>query len=183
MNLTRMLLGLAAAVSFALLTVAAPAPAPESQGPISDALRLRGKMASTAPPTSTRVVMSDDNTVVVDRVTMQYVAEQRTVTVEKDGKAVQQTVVGVVRGSIPCYPATGGSEKVQVLHRDKGRQTRSARGQEGDGAAQKTARRADRRQRRSRSAPSGNGQGGNTVLDPAAPPPQPIGPPGVPCGN
>jgi hypothetical protein len=107
MNLTRMLLGLAAAVSFALLTVAAPAPTPESQGPISDAMRLRGKVPSTAPPTSTRVVMSDDNTLVVDRVSMQYVAEQRKVVVEMDGKAVEQIVV--VSRAVPV------SYRVQVV--------------------------------------------------------------------
>jgi hypothetical protein len=93
MNLTRMWLALAAAGTFAILTVAAPAPAPESQGPISDALRLRGKVPPGSPPVGTRVTMIDDNTIEVDRVSMQYVSEARQVEVEKDVKTETRTEI------------------------------------------------------------------------------------------
>ena len=58
MNGTRMWLALAAAAWFVLRAAAAPAPTPPSQGPISDALALRGVLGKTAPPTlSTAVVV------------------------------------------------------------------------------------------------------------------------------
>jgi hypothetical protein len=91
MNRTKLCLTLALAATVVLTAHAAPAPAPESQGPISDAQRLRGKVPSTAPPGSTRVTMIDENTLEVERVTYQYVAEIRTRTVEVQGKNVEVT--------------------------------------------------------------------------------------------
>jgi hypothetical protein len=93
MNRIRLLLGLAAVFAFVLLTRAAPAPSPESQGPISDAMRMRGKVPATSAPSGTRVSRIDDNSLQVDRVMMQYVSEARTVNVEVDGMTQQRTEV------------------------------------------------------------------------------------------
>lgn len=89
MKLCRLWLGLVLMAWITVTVMAAPAPAPESQGPISDALRLREKLPKTAPPTSRRVVLGDDNTLEVERVRYNYVAEAILRKVQQDGKEIE----------------------------------------------------------------------------------------------
>jgi hypothetical protein len=106
MNMTRMWLALAAGVTMTLFTFAAPAPNPESQGPISDALRLREKMPTTAAPTVMKVVQSGDN-LEVERRSTTYVQETRAVEVERDGKVekqIQTVTVPVARAFKELVP-------------------------------------------------------------------------------
>jgi hypothetical protein len=90
-----MWLALTVAAYFALTTKAAPIPAsgPDSKGPISDALRVRGKMPATTAPRPMKVVMVDD-TLEVDSWSVRPVAEERAIKVVIEGKEViQKTVV------------------------------------------------------------------------------------------
>ena len=96
MNFSSMGLALWAATGFALTAAAAPAPAPSpvSQGPISDYLRLRGKLPPTEPPHAMRVRAEEGNIEVERRIT-QYTQEVRQTTVKRDGReeTVQSTVM------------------------------------------------------------------------------------------
>ena len=96
MNVSRMWLASWAAVGLALTAAAAPAPAPTpvSQGPISDFLRLRGKLPHTPAPQAMRVRVEDGKIEVERRIT-QYTQEVRQTTVKLDGREVtkQYTVV------------------------------------------------------------------------------------------
>ncbi len=114
MNRIRLLLGLAAVFVFVLLTRAAPAPSPESQGPISDAMRLRAKVPATAAPNGTRISRIDDNTLQVDRVMMQYVSEARVVTVEVNGQQQQRTEI-VTRAVPMVYKEQVAAEKCKFF--------------------------------------------------------------------
>src|SRR5437870_3228354 len=103
MNIPRMCLVLPAAAAFALAAPAAPVPerAPESQGPISDGLRVRGQLPATAPPVATKLAVRGD-AIEVARMSVQYVAQTRTEnvevvefvqrTVQKGGKQVVENV-------------------------------------------------------------------------------------------
>jgi hypothetical protein len=101
MNNSRTWLALAAAACLALPAAAAPVPAvgPESQGPISDALRLRDKLPQTAPPQATPAVMADESTIELERRNMVTVAKQVEEIVEMDGKKV--TVARIVTEMVP----------------------------------------------------------------------------------
>ncbi len=101
MNQFKLWLVVTAMACFAVTASAAPVPPPESQGPISDALRLRGKVPATVAPMATRVAMSDENTIEVERVTSQTVPVTEEVVVEKDGK--QMKVVQYVTRTVPVY--------------------------------------------------------------------------------
>jgi hypothetical protein len=57
MKRTRVWLVVATAACFVLPAAAAPAPTPSSQGPISDALALRGVLGKTAPPRVSTAVL------------------------------------------------------------------------------------------------------------------------------
>jgi hypothetical protein len=99
MKLCRLWLALPLMAWIAATVLAAPAPAPESQGPISDALRLRDKLPKTAPPTSHRVVLRDDNIVEVERVRYNYAYEVVTRKVQRDGNEIE--VAQYVARAIP----------------------------------------------------------------------------------
>jgi hypothetical protein len=86
-----MWLALSATAWFAAAAAAAPLPAGESQGPISDYLRLRGKLPATAPPHVMQVVLGDGDMIEVGRRMVQYVTEARETKVVKDGKEVVVT--------------------------------------------------------------------------------------------
>src|SRR5262245_24131883 len=96
MNFSSMGLALWAAAGFALTAAAAPAPAPSpvSQGPISDYLRLRGKLPPTEPPHAMRVRVEEGN-IEVERRLAVYTQEVRQTVVKRDGRevTVQSTVV------------------------------------------------------------------------------------------
>ena len=96
MNFSRMGLALGAAAGFALTAASAPAPAPSppSQGPISDFLRLRGKLPQTAPPPVIKV-HAEEGTLQVERPVAQYTQELRETTVKQGGieRKVQYTVM------------------------------------------------------------------------------------------
>ena len=100
MNNSRTWLALAAAAWLALPAAAAPVPAvgPGSQGPISDALRLRDKLPQTAPPQATPAVM-DENFIEMERRNMVQVAKAVEETIEMDGKKV--TVQRIVTEMVP----------------------------------------------------------------------------------
>jgi hypothetical protein len=103
MNASRMWLALPAAWLALATTTAAPVPVgtPESQGPVSDGLRVRGKVPATAPPSAMKLTVRGD-AIEVARTNMQYVQQTRTEvvevveyvqqTVQKGGKEVVQTV-------------------------------------------------------------------------------------------
>ena len=94
----RLGLAAAAALGFALAAAAAPLPGPASQGPISDYLRLRGKLPPTAPPRVTHV-QGDDGMLEVEHTTYQYVVKQVEQVVTRDGKA--EKVVATVTELVP----------------------------------------------------------------------------------
>jgi hypothetical protein len=91
-----MWLALTVAAYFALTTRSAPIPAsgPDSKGPISDALRVRGKMPATTAPQPTKVVMVDD-TLEVSRWVTRSEAVEQTRKVVVDGKEVEERYVTV----------------------------------------------------------------------------------------
>ena len=70
MNQTTTGLALATAAWFALSAAAAPAPAPPSEGPISDALAMRGILPKTAPPIVSPVEMAGDGVLQLESVAM-----------------------------------------------------------------------------------------------------------------
>jgi hypothetical protein len=74
---------------------AAPIPsrATNSQGPISDALSLRGLVPTTPAPAVKKVVMPDDATIVVHHRVQQAVAVQEAVNVTKYVPVVKEVVV------------------------------------------------------------------------------------------
>jgi hypothetical protein len=86
-----MWLALGMAACFVLTTAAAPITpsGPESKGPISDVLRMRGKLPATTPPAGMKVVLVDD-ILEVERWVTQYVTEARERTVVVDGKEVTE---------------------------------------------------------------------------------------------
>jgi hypothetical protein len=129
-------MGLAAVFVFVLLTRAAPAPSPESQGPISDALRLRGKVPSTAAPVGTRVVVINDNILEVDRVRMDYVSEARMVPVEKDGKTEQRTEI-VTRAVPVSYREQVAMDKCKFFTVTKDAKLESLEGKKAAGLLKK----------------------------------------------
>jgi len=109
MNRSRMWLALWATTVFALTAVSAPAPAPTpvSQGPISDFLRLRGKLPHSPAPHVMRV-QGGEETLEVDRRVMAYRQEVRETTVKRGEREekVQYTVM------VPV--ATFQKEKVAI---------------------------------------------------------------------
>lgn len=104
MNLFRLWLGLAALGWFAVILTAAPAPAPDSQGPISDALRLREKLPKTAPPQMMRVSVRDDILLMRAQRTV-YVpyAVEKTI---QDGQAQRKVVVTETQPVVQEYEIT-----------------------------------------------------------------------------
>jgi hypothetical protein len=100
MNRSTMWLALAAAW-LALRAAAAPVPAvgPESQGPITDALRLRDKLPATAPPTVMKVALRGDD-IEVERRLPVYVPITREVNVERDGKVEKVTQTTYVPSAV-----------------------------------------------------------------------------------
>jgi hypothetical protein len=98
MSTIRLGLAAAAALGLALAATAAPLPGPQSQGPISDYLRLRGKLPATAPP-HVMHVEDGDGILVVERFTVSYVQEVRKEIVEQDG--VKKEVVVTVTRAVP----------------------------------------------------------------------------------
>jgi hypothetical protein len=108
MNLFRISLALSV-MCLALTATAAPLPetAPDSKGPISDALRMRGKLPEHPAPKATRAVLKDDK-LEVDNYVAEVRPETRTVITIVDGKEIAQTVtvyVTVVRGIKMSVPA------------------------------------------------------------------------------
>jgi hypothetical protein len=75
------------AVGLVLLATAAPIPprGPESEGPISDFLRLRSQLPQTPPPRIVQVG-GDREVFEVHRTILRYVPETRVTTVVEDGK-------------------------------------------------------------------------------------------------
>jgi hypothetical protein len=101
-----MCLGLSAAwLALADVAPAAPAPTPGSEGPITDALRLREKMPPGAPPSVMAVSMPDAGTLEVERRTMVYVTKIVEEIIMMDGKQVK------VQRAV--------SEPVSQVHREK----------------------------------------------------------------
>jgi hypothetical protein len=110
MNQTSKWLSLPALWLAAASLSAAPIPsrATNSQGPISDALALRGLVPTTPAPTVKKVVMPDDATVVVHHRVEKAVAVEETVSVtryvsvakevvvKKDGRDVKTTITETV---------------------------------------------------------------------------------------
>jgi hypothetical protein len=91
MNLSTIRLVLPAAAWLVVASAtAAPVPdrAPQSQGPISDYLRIRGKLPATDPPVPTKLSLNG-NTIEVEKVVFQYVAESRERAVQQDGKVIK----------------------------------------------------------------------------------------------
>ena len=92
MNVSRTWLASAALVCFASLSQAAPVPVspPQSQGPLSDALRLRGLLPRTAPLRVSKAVMPGEGVVELEVQVYVTVTERAIETVRTaDGKAVQ----------------------------------------------------------------------------------------------
>lgn len=83
---------LTAASWFALPASAAPAPIPArtSQGPITDALRLRGLLPRTGPLSATPAVMAADGSLELQRRVMVYVQKQVTEIVQRPGGRVEE---------------------------------------------------------------------------------------------
>jgi hypothetical protein len=104
MKFFRLWLGLGALVWFVVVLPAAPAPAPESQGPISDALRLREKLPKTAPPQKINVHVSDDSLLMqAQRIVYTPYAVEKTV---QDGETVKKIVVTQYQQVSVSYVAT-----------------------------------------------------------------------------
>src|SRR5262245_33945201 len=102
MNVSRMWLASWAAAGLALTAAAAPAPAPTpvSQGPISDFLRLRGKLPHTPAPQAMRIRVEDGKIEVERRIT-QYTQEVRQTRTKKDGREVTvEYIIAVPRFTI-----------------------------------------------------------------------------------
>jgi hypothetical protein len=76
-----------AAAGFALPAASAPAPVPipPSQGPISDFLRLRGKLPQTTPPRVIRL-RAEEATIEVEQRVAQYTQETRETIVKRAGR-------------------------------------------------------------------------------------------------
>jgi hypothetical protein len=109
MNPSRFWLAVLAVGGVGLAAVAAPAPTPRSQGPISDFLRLRAALPPGAPPSVVEVQGGEDTLEVTHRVPV-YTHVARTVNVQVDGRTVQQTVTSTV--------ATAQLMKVRVALKD-----------------------------------------------------------------
>jgi hypothetical protein len=100
MKRTWMGLALASAAWFALSAGAAPAPTAPSEGPISDALALRGVLPKTPPPTASVAVVPEMGVIELGRVVLVPVAKEVTETVVgPDGK--QEQVKRVVTETVP----------------------------------------------------------------------------------
>jgi hypothetical protein len=84
-----------AAASLGLMAWAAPAPAPRSQGPISDYLRLRAALPPGAPPEVVEVQGDDENIEITHRL-IAYEARTEAFEVKVDGKTVTQVRTVVV---------------------------------------------------------------------------------------
>src|SRR5262245_49888295 len=91
MNLTRLWLSPAAAAWLALAAAAAPVPvgAPESQGPVSDALRTRDRLPPAEAPQAMKVVLRGEALEVGRRV-IEYRMEEREAAVEGPGGRVEK---------------------------------------------------------------------------------------------
>ncbi len=99
MNPFRFWLAVLAVGGLGLAAVAAPAPTPKSQGPISDFLRLRAALLPGAPPSVVEVQGGEDSLTVTHRVPV-YEQVPKTVAVEVDGRTVQQTVMTTVARAV-----------------------------------------------------------------------------------
>src|SRR5262245_28476416 len=99
MNLSKMWLAVAAAAWFALSAAAAPAPLPGSQGPITDALRLRDLLPKTAPPLASPAMLTEEGVIELERRTMVQVTKQVEEIVEMDGRKV--AVARIVTETVP----------------------------------------------------------------------------------
>ena len=90
MNRKRMWLALATAAWLPLTAAAAPAPPPPSEGPITDALALRGILPATAPPSAATAVTAGEGVIELQSLVMVPVEKVMTDTVtQPDGKKVQ----------------------------------------------------------------------------------------------
>jgi hypothetical protein len=99
MKLSSTWLAVAAAAWFALPASAAPAPLPGSQGPITDALRLRDLLPKTAPPLAGPAVMTGEGFIELERRNWVQVTKQVEEIVEMDGKKV--ATVRIVTETVP----------------------------------------------------------------------------------
>jgi len=98
MNLSTIRLVLPAAAWLVVASAtAAPVPdrSPQSQGPISDYLRIRGKLPATEPPVATKLSLSG-NTFEVEQVVYAYVQQVRERAVQQGGKVIRVTEVVTV---------------------------------------------------------------------------------------
>jgi hypothetical protein len=93
MNRTGMWLALATAAWLVLSGAAAAGPTPPSQGPISDALSLRGMLPMTAPPLVSRAVLPEEGVIELERRTM---APVTTVKFKGEGSALTAYEVRVI---------------------------------------------------------------------------------------
>ncbi|HVS35700.1 MAG TPA: hypothetical protein VMS17_08960 [Gemmataceae bacterium] len=85
-------LALAAAAWFPLSAAAAPAPEPSSEGPISDALGLRGRLPSTPPPTAGAAIAAEKGGVNLEVTVAIAISQEVVVNVPElspDGKTVK----------------------------------------------------------------------------------------------
>jgi hypothetical protein len=98
-NHFRFWLAVLAVGGLGLAAVAAPAPTPKSQGPISDFLRLRAALPPGAPP-SVVAVQGDEDTLTVTHHVPVYQQVAQTVAVEVDGRTVNQTVMTTVARAV-----------------------------------------------------------------------------------
>jgi hypothetical protein len=99
MNPSRFWLAVLAFGGLGLAAVAAPAPVPKSQGPISDFLRLRASLPPGAPPSIVEVQGGEETLTVTHRVPV-YEQVAKTVAVEVDGRTVQQVVTTTVSKAV-----------------------------------------------------------------------------------
>jgi hypothetical protein len=89
MNFSRSWLAALAAAWLGLTAAAAPAPAPKSQGPISDFLRLRAALPPGVPPTVVEV-RGDEEIITITHRQVVFVMAQQKATAERDGETVEE---------------------------------------------------------------------------------------------
>lgn len=91
MNTLRAGLALATWAGLSLALTAAPAPPSRSQGPVTDFLRLRGKVPQSPAPRAVKAQVSDE-VIEYEQVVPVYQNVAKTVIVERDGKPLTMTV-------------------------------------------------------------------------------------------
>jgi hypothetical protein len=122
--------GLAALIvaGVVLTAMAAPAPAPRSQGPISDFLPRRAALPPGAPPTVVSV-QGDDDHITMTHQKVVFVPVTQAVQVDRDGKTVTEVRTTLVhkvysmqtRGAVKDYKVFRVSKegKLEALEADK----------------------------------------------------------------